>query len=88
MTKRHFVRAAKLVNSIRTGEWTHDAPDWVEDTPDDDDEPLYDAAWGDIESIDYTRAVQTAEAFILLFREFNPRFDRDEFLRACGLTRE
>lgn len=32
------------------------------------------------------RAVWTAEAFILLFQQFNPRFDEQRFLQACGLV--
>lgn len=32
------------------------------------------------------RAIQTAEAFIILATRFNPLFDRQRFLQACGLV--
>ena len=73
MTKQHVAFAAGLVDTIRKGAWTHDAPSWspigayLADTRHD------------------IRAIQTAEAFILLFTEHNPRFDRARFLDACGL---
>ena len=79
MTKMHFTRAAELVNNIRQGAWTHEPPAWV-------DGERYDGMpYSDIETADYTRAVQTAEAFIILFREYNPRFNEQKFLKACGL---
>jgi hypothetical protein len=34
----------------------------------------------------YIRAVWTAEAFIMLFQQHNPRFDTQRFLIACGLV--
>lgn len=77
MTKRHFEAMAEIVHSILVGEWTDDTP-----------------VWSDAERIGctyhthsaYERAVQTAEAFIILAQAFNPAFDSTRFLQACGLT--
>ena len=82
MTKQHFVRAAKLVNHIRQGHWTNDLPAWAprQHTVVEVNDDL-----GNIDSA-YIRAVWTAEVFINLFVEFNPRFDRTRFLIACGLA--
>lgn len=80
ITKRQFIRAAEMVKAIREGAWTHEAPSWVEHGDVYDGNPSFDHA-----TVDYTRAVQTAEALILLFSENNPRFDRARFLHACGL---
>lgn len=72
MQKRHFERMAAIVLSILQGEWTNERPSWA---PCDIDETTA-----------VTRAVQTAEAFIMLASEDNPRFDRTRFLIACGLA--
>jgi hypothetical protein len=37
-------------------------------------------------SYDYTRAVQTAEAFITLFTKLDANFDEAVFLRECGFA--
>jgi hypothetical protein len=84
MTKKHFVRAAEMVKAIRDGGWTHEAPEWAP-TPYGHDLEVSTEDMGNL-LVDYVRAVQTAEAFILLFREFNPRFNQQTFLRACGLV--
>ena len=73
VTKKHFIRAAEIVQSIRSGFWTNEPPDWA------DSEAIRPIS-------SYQRAVQTAEAFIVLAREFNPRFDAQRFLIACGLV--
>ncbi len=75
MTKRHFIRAAEIVNAICEGHWTSEPPSWADRHAED-----YSALG------DYGRAVQTAEAFIVLALEFNPRFDTNRFLIACGLA--
>ncbi len=74
MTKKHFENAAVNVNAIRKGYWTSEAPRWAN------------AELMARIPDDYTRAVQTAEAYIMLFKQFNPRFDQDKFLVACGLA--
>lgn len=80
MTKQHFIAAAAQVKDIVSGEWSFDVPGWA------------DAHLGHFNQYDddgkdsYVRAVQTAEAYILLFRQFNPRFDQHTFLVACGLA--
>ena len=85
MTKKHFIAAANLVSSILKGEWTNDSPYWAN------------PSWADYEvdtpnagnlSANYVRATQTAEAFIILFRSFNPQFDDKRFLKACGFDAE
>lgn len=85
MTAKHFRRAAEMVRAILDGEWTNDPPDWAE--RDVDCWPVYinDPAEADY---NYLRAVQTAEAFILLFECSNPRFNRGKFLQQCGLRTE
>lgn len=79
VTKQTFIRAAAMVKAIRDGEWTNDPPTWAT-VPN-----RYDA----IVSFDipnYVRAVQTAEAFIILFTVSNDRFNVQRFLVACGLA--
>ena len=76
MTKMHFQHAAEIVRAILAGEWTDSAPAWADRKQ---------IGWpGQTE--DFVRAVQTAEAFILLFRAYNPRFDEQRFLQACELV--
>lgn len=73
MTREHFNHAAELVDAIRRGSWTNEPPAFVDA---DAIQPIS----------NYQRAVQTAEAFIILFRAWNPRFDEQRFLKACGLA--
>lgn len=81
MTKQTFIKAADMVRAIRDGKWTSDPPRWA------DRGYLGDDYYGGEDGAqDYTRAVQTAEAFILLFQQSNPRFDQERFLIACGLV--
>ena len=79
MTKVHFIRAAEMVRAIRDGHWTNEWPDWADRTYTNRLQSVYEDNF-------YTRAVATAEAFIILFREFNPRFNQERFLVACGLA--
>ena len=74
ISKMHFIRAAEIVKSIRVGDWTMEPPSWITEQPE-----------GFEYVTRYVRAVQTAEAFLLLFKEYNPRFDEQRFLIACGL---
>ena len=74
MTKKHFIRVAEIVDAIRQGHWTDDSPAWAKPALTGSPIPQY---W---------RAVQTAEAFIHLATEFNPCFDTQRFLVACGLA--
>ena len=75
MNKKHFIRAAEIVNAIRQDLWTSEPPHWADRHAEN-----YSALGA------YGRAVQTAEAFIVLATEFNPRFDTNRFLIACGLV--
>ena len=83
VTKQHVIRAAEMVRAIRDKHWTNDPPDWM---------PKRRRDWWILDVFqdhgcaEYTRAVATAEAFIILFREFNPRFNQERFLVACGLA--
>ena len=74
ISKQHFIRAADIVNNIRQGNWTSDLPSWSI------------GLRGITEIDDRLRATHTAEAFITLFSEWNPRFDTQRFLVACGLV--
>ena len=78
MTKKQFERAAEMAKAILEGHWTNEPPVWCHDSS---HYRLHTCA-----STGYTRAVQTAEAFLGLFQEFNPRFDQQRFLVACGLV--
>jgi hypothetical protein len=68
---------ASIVRSILDGEWTNDSPEWSN---------RWDYNDGANTITPYARAVQTAEAFIHLAEQWNPRFDADRFLVACGLA--
>jgi hypothetical protein len=74
LTKKHFIRAAAIVNAIREGNWTNELPSWGRNRS-----GVSPAVTG------FERAVYTAEALVLLFSENNPRFDTNRFLVACGL---
>lgn len=83
MTKKTFEAMARLVRAIVDGAWTNEAPIWS---------PIsFDANIETDTIIDgnlppnIVRAVWTAEAFIVLARAHNPRFDEKRFLKACGL---
>lgn len=69
MTRRHFQAMAEIVKAINEGEWTDELPAWAEETQ---------RAEGNL-------AIAVAEAFIILARRFNPLFNQDVFLQACGL---
>ena len=75
MTKKHFIRMAEIVRNIRDGHWTDEPPDWAKSL----------IAYG-YDTYPRVRAIQTAEAFIALATEYNPRFDTHRFLVACGLA--
>jgi hypothetical protein len=81
MTKKHFDAMAALVQQIRDGNWTPDAPAWAE--PRDNGRFDYQNTINP-----FDRAVQTAEAFIILANQFGGRFDEQRFLRACGLVED
>jgi hypothetical protein len=80
ITKRVFIAAANQVLQIVQGHWTDEPPAWADASR----VPVPYMAGS--EDRDYTRAVQTAEAYIILFRAFNSRFDEKRFLIACGLA--
>lgn len=84
MTKMHFTRAAEMVKAIVDGDWTMELPNWSDPSIGYRVEVWTECA-GNV-SANYVRAVWTAEAFILLFREYNPRFNESKFLKACGLA--
>lgn len=86
MNKRHFEHMAAIVRAIRDGEWTHIAPVWASALPYAELAPFPDQHLANAELANYTRAIQTAEAFIVLSQEWNPSFDRKQFLIACGLA--
>ena len=82
MTKMHFTRAAEMVKAITEGAWASELPSWAPIHTGEQIETISDNS-GNLESA-YIRAVWTAEAFIILFREYNPRFNEAKFLKACG----
>jgi hypothetical protein len=77
MTKKHFEAMAEIVNNIRTGDWDNaTCQSWARSY-------IKDAA----DAYDAETACHVAEAFMTLAVSHNPRFDRERFLRACGLVR-
>lgn len=82
MTAKHFNMMAAMVRAILAGKWTDEAPAWADETR----YPLTDSA--DLDAINYQRAVQTAEAFVILCEQSSNTFQRVRFLRACGLLAE
>lgn len=80
MTKqqRHM---ASMVRAILAGKWTTDPPDWA---------PLRAAQAADLlqqmsdTDVALVRAMQTAEAFIILIHAEDSAFDVTSFVRACG----
>lgn len=83
MTAKDFRLAASIVRAILNGGWTLDTPAWA--GPCGVTHNL--SQWDDDERLNYTRAVWTAEAMIMLFEQINPRFNQQKFLKACGLTK-
>lgn len=82
MTKKHFEHAASIIRAILAGEWTNEWPIWAVC----DSNGNYQMGFIAPNVDNYTRAVQTAEAFIILFQAYNPRFSVNRFLVACGLA--
>ena len=85
--QRHFQHAAAMVKAILEGYWTHALPEWSAYPGKGSDETVEvdTADYGNL-SANYVRAVWTAEAFIQLFSAYNPLFDQQRFLIACGLV--
>ena len=77
MTKKHFIRAAEIVQSIRSGHWSEELPGFSQHE--------VEMLGCSTHVTDFERATLTAEAFIILGRAFNLRFDTQRFLVACGL---
>lgn len=76
MTRLHFNHAAEIVKAILNGEWTSEPPAYLG--------PKFRYINPHPDHID--RAIQTAEAFVMLFSAFSDRFDTQKFLMACGLA--
>lgn len=72
MTAKDHKNAAEIVRNIREGNWSDSRPEWS------GTEYYYYPA--DC----FTQAVQTAEAFVMLFKAENSRFNQQRFLKACG----
>src|SRR3990167_1278540 len=87
ITKQHFIRAAEIVAAIRAGEWTDELPAWAPVLPwsGNSSIEIITDEHGNL-NVSHIRAVWTAEAFIHLFREWNPRFNQHRFLVGCGLV--
>lgn len=79
LTKGTFINAAQMVREVLLGRWSYDPPSWADKSRYLEGSGLF------VQAENYTRAVQMAEVFILLFTNANPQFDRDRFLDACGL---
>jgi len=75
MTKKHFIHAANLVQSIATPRLSGEEVE------------VSTESLGNLNARD-VRAMWTAEAFVSLFREYNPRFNEQKFLQACGLVEQ
>ena len=81
MEAQDIRRMVSMVRAIRAGKWTATLPAW---TPKDITETLDFA----LDAYDFElRAVQTAEAFILLAHSSRFPFDETKFLQDCGFIR-
>ena len=78
MTRKHFIRAAEMIRSIHAGHWSKELPGYSTHEMRKLGRSTHVTA--------FERATLTAEAFITLAQEFNPRFDTYRFLIACGLV--
>lgn len=67
MTKKDYIKAAKIVNDIRTHAKTLSRVSCAQQIHDSEN-----------------TAIEVENAFILLFQEDNPRFDKTRFLAACN----
>jgi hypothetical protein len=81
VSRNEMEHAASMVRAIAAGEWTNEWPSWVVN----DSNGNRQTGFAPMDSDYGTRAVQTAESFILFFQAFNPRFDVTRFLIACDL---
>jgi hypothetical protein len=82
MQKRHFEHMATIVKAILDNAWSDDWPSWAVQDSNGNRQQGFVAPGID----SYTRAVLTAEAFIVFACEWDPRFDEQRFLQACGLV--
>jgi hypothetical protein len=90
MTHSQTIRhASAIVRAILAGQWTNDPPSWADYgryMPRPVHRQIVITTRNFDEDENYTRAVQTAEAFIILFRATEPTFNESAFLRACQLA--
>lgn len=93
MNKYDIARMVTMVRAVRAGKWTTELPDWAHkhaETPEGFGLHLgATQVLGGLQEmpsmfVDELRAVQTAEAFILLAHASDYPFDETAFLRDCG----
>lgn len=81
MTPQDVRRMVQMVRAIRAGKWTDEPPAWSRDIT--ATTPL------DVDNVaSAIRAIQTAEAFILLAHSSDIYFDEMRFLQDCGFLRK
>lgn len=80
MTPTDVKAMTAIVRAILRGKWTDELPDWApEDAEDDYSKGLHGGAPA-------LRAVQTAEALIVLCDSCRYPLDQKAFLKQCGFT--
>lgn len=86
MDDRDVRRMVGMVRAIRAGKWTSEPPAWCPaEGADGERYQITDIRTsGEISDDTFTRAIQTAEAFILLAHASHLPFDETKFLRDCG----
>lgn len=81
MTPADTRRMVSIVRAIRAGKWTNELPDWA---------PRGLTAisvFSDEDDLNEIRAIQTAEAFVILGLATSATFNSHQFLHDCGFTR-
>ena len=74
ITKMHIERAAAIVKSVHQETGSSGIETSTEQC-------------GNISTSDFV-ARHVADAFVMLFQEFNPRFNVEKFYQACGLSED
>lgn len=84
MDNRDVRRMVSMIRAVRAGKWTAELPSWA--PPNLHNHPMDLLQNMDTEDTNDYRAVQTAEAFILLIHSSGLAFDETKFLQDCGFV--
>lgn len=81
MTPADTRRMVSIVRAIRAGKWTNELPDWAPNTL------TSISVFSEDDGANELRAIQTAEAFIILGVATSATFNVAQFLHDCGFRR-